>query len=654
MPENADAPIGAPDARRFLHAILPERREDEVYRVEVFPRPADQANNFTRIDALAAYLSKHGRSANAYVALATFPAGGNDRQAEHAMRVACLWADLDCGADKPYATQADAQAALDAFPLRPHAVLNSGHGLWAYWPLAEPAEGKDLDRAIALVRGLAEVLRADPSVADRARITRVPGTVNVDSFERRKDGRDHPVLLLHLDEDAPRYGLDDFTAAGVPELRQATRAQRGIAADGERIPQGSRNQTLTSLAGSIRRPGMSLAAIEAALLAENDARCDPPLAPDEVRDIAASISRYAPEPKLRAATRRAKVASTPPPAGGLPDGMRRMADVAPERVRWLWPGRIPLGKVTLISGDPDLGKSLLALDLAARVTRGHTMPDGTLGLEGGAVIISLEDGPGDTIRPRLEAAGADLDRIILIEEVGDGEAAHTPSIPEDIDAIRYAVKEAEALLVIIDPLAAALSDETDSHVDHRVRRSLVPLKLMAEETGIAVVVIRHLNKSGGTNAKYRGGGSIGITAAARAELLVAEDPDDSELRVLARIKGNLAAPVPSMQYVIGVEHVSGVGDVPVIVWRGESTRTAGQLLAAADDDGGELAEVKGWLADLLSDGPMLMGAVESARKAAGLGSPRTLRRAREALGVVSEGVYEPGRRGATGYRWSLL
>ena len=220
----------------------------------------------------------------------------------------------------------------------------------------------------------------------------------------------------------------------------------------------------------------------------------------------------------------------------------RVSDVQPERVSWLWPGYIPAGKITLLDGDPGLGKSNLTLDLAARVTRGNAMPDGSQGdIMGPAdvILLSAEDGIADTIRPRLEAAGADLTRVHVLESFPDAEGLETlPEIPDDLNRIERIVDARQAALIVIDPLMAYLSAGTNSFRDQDVRRALAPVKLLAERTGASVLVVRHLNKSATGSPIYRGGGSIGIIGAARAGLLVGTDPDDETgvRRVLATTK----------------------------------------------------------------------------------------------------------------------
>ena len=314
----------------------------------------------------------------------------------------------------------------------------------------------------------------------------------------------------------------------------------------------------------------------------------------------------------------------------------RMADVKSCQIHWLWPGRIPLGKLTVIDGDPGLGKSLLTLDLAARLTRGDGMPDGSgsdLNGPRGVVLLSAEDDPADTIRPRLDAAGADVSRIVILASVRDGAEQRGPHIG-DLDAIRHAITDVGAALVIIDPLMAHVPEDRNTHRDQDIRRALAPLAALAADTGVAVIVVRHLNKTAGVNPLYRGGGSIGIIGAARSGLLVAVDPEDAEgsTRVLAIQKANLAARAPSLKYRI-TEVRPGVAGV---AWVGESNLSAYDLLDAAgqDQEGkSELDETSSWLIATLKDGPVQTKQLQ--RDAEGAGhSWATVRRAQRRLKVL--------------------
>lgn len=321
-----------------------------------------------------------------------------------------------------------------------------------------------------------------------------------------------------------------------------------------------------------------------------------------------------------------------------------LSEVQPERVEWFWEGRIPLGKITLIEGDPDNGKSAMTTDLAARVSTGRSWPDGAPCRRGGAVLLNAEDGLADTIRPRLDAAGGDASRVLALATVGDGEHERMLSIPEDLGLIRRGIERVGALLVVVDPLMAFLSGDVNAHRDQDVRRALAPLKTLAEDTGAAVVVIRHLNKGSGASPIYRGGGSIGIVGAARSALLVARHPEDDSRRVLARVKNNLAEPVPSLAF-----ELTGTAEGSVRVeWRGETHHAADALLSAPTDpeERSALEEATDFLREELGDGPVWNVEVKKGARGAGF-SEATLKRAKTTLGVRST------KEGDGSWFWSL-
>jgi hypothetical protein len=309
----------------------------------------------------------------------------------------------------------------------------------------------------------------------------------------------------------------------------------------------------------------------------------------------------------------------------LPAG-KLLSEVEPEQVEWLWPRRIPRGKITILDGDPDNGKSVLTTDLAARVTAGLDLPDGAPAEAAGAVIVSAEDGASDTIRPRFDAAGGDPTRTCLL---GDDEPF---AIPDDIPRLERAVRQVGAALIVIDPIMAFFSDDVNSNRDQDVRRALTPLKQMAERTGAAVVLVRHLNKSPGGNPLYRGGGSIGIIGAARSGMVVGRHPDDDDLRVLAGQKNNLSLPPESLAYRIEAADNGAAR----IVYEGVSEATAGQLLRvpADEEEKSALTEAKEFLNSELKGRSMAMKIVERNAREAGI-SPRTLKRAKQAMGVKS-------------------
>ncbi len=330
---------------------------------------------------------------------------------------------------------------------------------------------------------------------------------------------------------------------------------------------------------------------------------------------------------------------------------RRMSAIEPETLEWLWAGYIPLGAITMLEGDPGLGKSMLTLNLAGIVTgKRKWLPDGTpTEVDGGVVVISLEDHLAATIRPRLDAVkGADLDRIIPLDTVPDDKGLlRQIAIPNDLPLIERAIREVDAKLLILDPLAAILDAGHNINSDQDVRRALAPLAEMAGRTGCAAVVLRHLGKESGRSAIYRGAGSIGVIGAARAGLLVAKSPDDPEHeRIFSQTKSNLGTPKSSLSYRIE-EADNGVG---YVVWGGTSIYGADQLVSQSVDESPRQAEAADFLRDLLADGPVYAKQVQEDAKAMGIAS-RTLDRAKRRLGVTA---IREGGLGPTGkWQWSL-
>jgi hypothetical protein len=312
---------------------------------------------------------------------------------------------------------------------------------------------------------------------------------------------------------------------------------------------------------------------------------------------------------------------------------------------------LALGKLALVDGDPGLRKSAMTLDLAARLSAGKGFPDGAACEPGGVVLLSAEDGLADTIRPRLDAAGADVDRILSLATVPD-ENGHERllSIPEDLELIEKGIRRVSARLVVVDPLMAFLSGETNSHRDQDVRRALAPLAALAERTGACVLVVRHLNKATANNPLYRGGGSIGIIGAARMAFVVGKDPQDENRRVVASTKNNLAKPPASLMF--GLEEVEG-GAVRVN-WLGESKVSAKDLLATPKDEeqAASLREAVEFLSDVLADGPVAASQVKEEAEDAGI-SERTLARAKKVAGVITYREGETGGRGKGQWLWKL-
>ncbi|GAB4327244.1 MAG: hypothetical protein Kow0010_10740 [Dehalococcoidia bacterium] len=317
---------------------------------------------------------------------------------------------------------------------------------------------------------------------------------------------------------------------------------------------------------------------------------------------------------------------------------RRIADVEPEDVEWLAFPYVPRGKLTILEGDPGVGKSHVALALATAVSRGRGFPGMAEAAPGVALIMSAEDGLADTVRPRLDAMGADVSRV---------HAAEGPVILDDegLLGLDVTLGEIRPDLVIIDPLVAYVGGNVDLHRANEVRAVTARLAELAGRYGCAIVCIRHLRKSDAGRAIYRGIGSIDFTAAARSVLLVGADPDDVSKRAVAQIKCNLTTLGRPVGFSL---------DERGFAWLPYTDLTADRMLAArGGEEPSEREEAKGFLLEILADGPMPSPEVRREAEAAGL-AWRTVERVKRQLGIESVREHVPGGgRGRGRWLWVL-
>ena len=215
-------------------------------------------------------------------------------------------------------------------------------------------------------------------------------------------------------------------------------------------------------------------------------------------------------------------------------------------MQWLWGHYIPFGKLTIIQGDPGEGKTTLALRLAAACSTGKPLPGMEPMAPFNVIYQSAEDGMGDTIKPRLMEAGADLDRVLSIVE----DSKQLSLLDERIEK---AIVENNARLLILDPIQGYLGSHVDINRANEVRSLLKSLAAVAERTGCAIVLIGHLNKASGSSSAYRGLGSIDFRAAARSVLLVGRLKNDPTVRVIVHDKSSLAPEGKSLAFALGDE-----------------------------------------------------------------------------------------------------
>src|SRR5262245_47613096 len=217
--------------------------------------------------------------------------------------------------------------------------------------------------------------------------------------------------------------------------------------------------------------------------------------------------------------------SQPPPSSGRVLISRRASDIQPEAIHWLWPQRIAQGKHCLIAGHPNLGKSQVTTYVAAMVSSGGTWSTGEKREPGDVLFFSAEDDLSDTIRPRLEAGGANLDRVHIIDSVHVKNAKRDRPfiLKQDLEALVEKLRASpDVSLVIIDPISAYLSG-VNSHNNAEVRSVLAPLAKLAADHGVAVVCVTHLNKGLSTDPLARVIDSTAFGAAVRTAFLIAQD-----------------------------------------------------------------------------------------------------------------------------------
>ena len=338
---------------------------------------------------------------------------------------------------------------------------------------------------------------------------------------------------------------------------------------------------------------------------------------------------------------------------------RPASQVVPQSVAWLWPGRLALGKLAMLDADPGMGKSILTLELCARLSAGRPFPDGSP-VPGpcSSLLLNAEDSDHDTVLPRLRALGADLDRVFL-QPREDPDTGMPLRIPTQVGVLAQNIARTGARLVVIDPVVAFLAPSVNNSNDQSVRQALYPLARLAEARQCAILMVRHLTKRGGTTSLYRGGGSIGFVGACRSVWLLARDLEDPQRRVLAQVKNNLAPPQPSLAFSLPEAPATSTGEsntdlsrvVPApylptgLVWHGTSRWSADELLGGALSSAGltgELVRAKDCLTAMLENGPRTTRDLWKQAQAQGI-SDRTLHRAKEKMPVRVRRVWEGGQ-----------
>ncbi|MGD8452199.1 MAG: AAA family ATPase [Phycisphaerae bacterium] len=324
-----------------------------------------------------------------------------------------------------------------------------------------------------------------------------------------------------------------------------------------------------------------------------------------------------------------------------------LTKVVARPAEWLWPKRIQLGALNIVAGDPGLGKSFVTLDIAARVSAGTRWPDqpNEPNKEGDVIILAAEDNLDDAVKPRLTAAGANPARIVALTAVRSrGDERDTPFCLEDhIALLEQEVRKRKGVrLIIIDPVDGFLG-HTDTNQNEDVRVALGPLKQLAEQHHVAVLLVKHLNKNvAQPKAVYRVGGSIAFTAFARATWLISRDRENPRRRLMTCAKLNNAEVPPGLGFVIRDD-----GDGPAVSWDQEPVELAADEALASEQGSsvgkGATERAKEWLKEQLANGPVEVEALRDRAVNAEI-AQGTLVRAAKRVGVVKnrpKGIKNP-------------
>ncbi len=305
-------------------------------------------------------------------------------------------------------------------------------------------------------------------------------------------------------------------------------------------------------------------------------------------------------------------------------------DIKSRKIDWLWYPYIPFGKITLIQGDPGEGKTTFILSLLSILSTGGKLPCSDVSVIGNAIYQNSEDDNADTIKPRLERHGADCSRICFISKQDDA-----VSLEDDLEKW---IREADARILVLDPIQSFIGENTDMNRANSVRPRMNRLKVIAESTGCAVVLIGHLNKNASGKANYRGLGSIDFSAAARSILVIGKPADHPGLRIMAHQKSNLGPLGKSLAFSLNNGKVT---------WMGEYDITAEELFSSAgtDRETSKFTNASLFLTDYLKDGEKSYKEIMSAAKSEDI-NKRTLLRVKEEMDIVST-------KRADGWYWAL-
>ena len=313
-----------------------------------------------------------------------------------------------------------------------------------------------------------------------------------------------------------------------------------------------------------------------------------------------------------------------------------LSSVEAKEIHWLMEPFIPFGMITIMEGDPGVGKSFLAMHIAAQISIGGSLPGAKKLNKGRVLYLTTEDDLAYTIRPRIDAMGGNPERIRV-------QADYLSLDDEGLDELLEEIEKYPPDIIIMDPLFAYVPSDQDMYRPNVIRSLLAKLKDLAEHGDIAILIIRHLTKGKRDKAIYQGGGSMDVIAAARSAILVAEDPSDPDQKIVAHLKHNIAPRGTSWIFKL-IQEADDI--LPSIEWIGPSELTVEDLVGQSDNNRqSAVDQAIEFLKEELKERPRKVTDIEE-KAASQKISKRTLARARDKIGIVP-------RKGKRGWMMSL-
>jgi putative DNA primase/helicase len=632
---------------------------------------------FATTDGALEIIDQQYASSDIWVSMGTFPNRRLTREADNTTGLFSFWLDVDAHKNSKYQSPEEAEAAALKFIRtlglpEPTAIHRTGYGVHLLWALDSGLPLAEWSRIASKLQALFKPLDldADPITTDAARILRVAGTINFRHSDSLVEAQLQVLTEQLIDTDQFEAVLDKALAAHPTIVPSQTVKTHKTAFDAEptvdnidRVKAmlacidpdpagagGGNRANWMRIIWSIASTGWGVEAYDLArgwseqgdLFDEKDFHgvwdsYDPDWSAGKSKSGVGfgTLVHFAKQGGYKGLLPDQKNIKSADHAA--PDSSSYLittlaSDIKPEPVRWLVEGSIPLGAMAVIGGQPGLGKSQLAIRLAAAVTTGRGLPNNeTFSDTGSVIILANEDDSARTIRPRLDAAGADITKVhirdlrIKAQQIGD------------------------VRLVIIDPPSSYLGTKVDSHKDADVRRVLTPLGTLAQDTGALVLLVVHLNKRTDGGAQQRIGGSTAWVAAPRVAFVALEDQKTKD-RFLLPVKNNLGDDRTGFQYQIR-EQLIDYGDqtikAPHVEWLAATQRSAHELLDPPKRDRTTVVDdAKAFLEDELATGVKTVTDLKESAKSAGI-SWASIQRAKKELVISSAKV-------ADHWEWQLL